>query len=118
MKILFYGAGVMGSLYAARLRESGQDVSVLARGQRLADIREYGIVLEDVSTGNRTTTRVNIHETDGLGQRRILTDRKIVELITEYIISQNIAAQMQHSDLGHNPAIGCQPGKVSVVKQL
>ena len=34
MKILFYGAGVMGSLYAARLKESGQDISVLARGQR------------------------------------------------------------------------------------
>jgi len=60
MKILFYGAGVMGSLYAARLKESGQVISVLARGQRLADIREHGIVLEDVSTGNRTTTRVNV----------------------------------------------------------
>ena len=31
MKILFYGAGVMGSLYAARLKDSGQDISVLAR---------------------------------------------------------------------------------------
>jgi 2-dehydropantoate 2-reductase len=62
MKILFYGAGVMGSLYAARLKESGQDVSVLARGQRLSDICKHGIVLEDVSTGNRTTTRVNVVE--------------------------------------------------------
>ena len=62
MKILFYGAGVMGSLYAARLKESGRDISILARGQRLADIREHGIVLEDVSTGNRTTTRVNVVE--------------------------------------------------------
>ncbi len=47
MKILFYGAGVLGSLYAARLQEAGQEVSILARGQRLADIREHGIVLED-----------------------------------------------------------------------
>lgn len=62
MKILFYGAGVMGSLYAAKLQESGQDVSILARGQRLADLREFGIVLEDGSTGNRTTTRVNVVE--------------------------------------------------------
>lgn len=62
MKILFYGAGVMGSLYAGRLKETGQDVYVLARGQRLKDIREHGIVLEDVSTGNRTTTRVNAVE--------------------------------------------------------
>ena len=62
MKILFYGAGVMGSLYAARLQESGQDVSILARGQRLADIREHGIVLDDGATGQRTATRVNTVE--------------------------------------------------------
>jgi len=49
-------------LYAARLKESGRDISVLARGQRLADTREHGIVLEDVSTGHRTTTRVNVVE--------------------------------------------------------
>ena len=30
MKILFYGAGVLGSLYAARLHEAGQDVTILA----------------------------------------------------------------------------------------
>ena len=62
MKILFYGAGVMGSLYAARLKESGQDVSVLARGKRLKDIREHGIVLEEVSTGRRATIRVKVVE--------------------------------------------------------
>ena len=32
MKILVYGAGNIGSLYEALLAESGQDVSVLARG--------------------------------------------------------------------------------------
>ncbi len=62
MKILFYGAGVIGSLYAARFKESGQEVSILARGQRLADILKYGIVLEDVSTAGRTTTRLNAVE--------------------------------------------------------
>jgi 2-dehydropantoate 2-reductase len=62
MRILVYGAGVLGSLYAARLHESGQDVSILARGQRLADIREHGIVLQDAYTGQRTTTRVNAVE--------------------------------------------------------
>lgn len=60
MKILCYGAGVLGSLYAARLHQAGQDVSILARGQRLADIREHGIVLEDSDTGQRTTTRVKV----------------------------------------------------------
>ena len=60
MKILVYGAGVLGSLYAARLQGAGQQVSILARGQRLAEIREHGLVLEDSDTGQRTSTRVNV----------------------------------------------------------
>ncbi|HLO18810.1 MAG TPA: 2-dehydropantoate 2-reductase N-terminal domain-containing protein [Anaerolineales bacterium] len=60
MNILVYGAGVLGSLYAARLKESGQNVSILARGQRLVDIRELGIVIEDPTTGKSTITHVNV----------------------------------------------------------
>jgi len=58
MKTLIVGAGVIGSFNAARLREAGQDVTLLARGRRLADLREHGIVLEDFRTGRRTTTQV------------------------------------------------------------
>jgi 2-dehydropantoate 2-reductase len=50
------------NIFVARLKDSGQNVSILARGQRLADIRKYGIVLEDVSTGYESTTRVNVVE--------------------------------------------------------
>jgi len=62
MNILVYGAGVLGSLYAARLQEADQHVSLLARGQRLQDIREHGIVLEDVLTGQTTTTHLKVVE--------------------------------------------------------
>jgi 2-dehydropantoate 2-reductase len=62
MKILFYGAGVLGSLYAARCKEAGLDVSILARGRRLTDLREHGIVLEDTATSARTTTPVRVVE--------------------------------------------------------
>jgi 2-dehydropantoate 2-reductase len=62
MKILVYGAGVLGSLYAARLGESGCDVSILARGRRLQDIREHGIVLEELSSGGRAAIQVNVVE--------------------------------------------------------
>jgi 2-dehydropantoate 2-reductase len=62
MKILVYGAGNIGSLYAALLAESGQDVSILARGIRLADIRDHAIQLEDVVTGKQTTARVKAVE--------------------------------------------------------
>src|SRR5512145_1192700 len=60
MNILVYGAGVLGSLYAARLKESGQNVSILAREQRLVDLRKHGILVEDPITGKSTITRVNV----------------------------------------------------------
>ena len=61
-KILVYGAGPLGSLFAARLREGGNDVSILARGQRLDDLRQHSIVLMDVQTKQQTVTRVNVVE--------------------------------------------------------
>ncbi len=62
MKILVYGAGVLGSVYAARLKMAGHEVTLVARGQRLADIRQYGLVLEDYASGTRTATPVNVVE--------------------------------------------------------
>jgi 2-dehydropantoate 2-reductase len=62
MKILVYGAGPLGSLFAARLHEAGHAVSLLARGQRLADLHEHGLVLVDTQTGERTITPVQIVE--------------------------------------------------------
>jgi ketopantoate reductase len=62
MKVLVYGAGPLGSLFAARLQQGGHDVSILARGQRLAELREHGIVLQDVQTKERSVTLVNVVE--------------------------------------------------------
>ena len=44
MKILVYGAGMIGSIIAAQLEQSGQDVTILARGVRAQQLRDYGIV--------------------------------------------------------------------------
>jgi 2-dehydropantoate 2-reductase len=62
MDVLVYGAGVLGSLYAARLHDSGCRVSIFARGQRHAELQQHGIVLEDARTGQQTTTRVQVVE--------------------------------------------------------
>ena len=62
MKILVYGAGNIGSLYAAKLKDAGHDVVILARGKRLRDIRERGILLEDFHTGKQTKTHVETIE--------------------------------------------------------
>jgi 2-dehydropantoate 2-reductase len=47
MKVLVYGAGVIGSIFAFKLKSAGNDVTVLARGKRLEQLRKYGIVIED-----------------------------------------------------------------------
>jgi 2-dehydropantoate 2-reductase len=58
MNILVYGAGVIGSVYAARLHAAGHTVTVLARGERLEEIRAEGLGVEDVGTGLRTVAHV------------------------------------------------------------
>ena len=65
MKILIYGAGVLGSLCAARLQSAGQEVWLLARGQRLEDLRQHGLVLENMVTDERSEMKVNVLETLG-----------------------------------------------------
>lgn len=60
MKILFFGAGVLGSVYAAYLHEAGFGVTVVARGKRFEEIREHGIVLERFNTGKQSATAVKV----------------------------------------------------------
>lgn len=60
MNILVYGAGVIGTLYAARLQEAGHQVTVLARSSRLAEIQRHGLVLEDVVSRAASITHVAI----------------------------------------------------------
>jgi 2-dehydropantoate 2-reductase len=66
MKILVCGSGPLGSLFAARLHEGGHDVSLLARGQRLDDLRKWGIVIHDVRSDEWTTVR-GAHVVEQLG---------------------------------------------------
>jgi 2-dehydropantoate 2-reductase len=55
MKILVYGAGVLGSTLAHVLIRAGNDVTLLARGSRLADLREKGLVIRHYVQMNTTT---------------------------------------------------------------
>ncbi|WP_250037883.1 ketopantoate reductase family protein [Paractinoplanes maris] len=54
MRLLVYGAGVCGSVFAAQLHEAGHDVSLLARGERLAALRRHGVRLAE---GDSTVVR-------------------------------------------------------------
>ena len=44
MRILIYGAGVIGSLYAALFAEAGYDTSIYARGKRLEVLKNNGLL--------------------------------------------------------------------------
>ena len=46
MRLLIYGAGVIGGLYAAAFSGAGYDTTVFARGKRLEVLEEYGLRYE------------------------------------------------------------------------
>jgi 2-dehydropantoate 2-reductase len=58
MKILVYGSGVIGSIYAARLHEAGYDVTLLARGNRYEEISRKGVTINNVLTGEKITRTI------------------------------------------------------------
>jgi len=62
MKALIYGAGTLGCLYAHRLFSSNKDVTILARGEQSAFIRENGVVLVNELTSERESSRVPVVE--------------------------------------------------------
>lgn len=65
MRVLIVGAGVIGSVYAGRLVQAGHAVTMCARGRRLVELRECGLVLQDALTGQRTHHDVAAVSTPG-----------------------------------------------------
>ncbi len=59
MRILVIGAGVIGSVYAGLLADAGHDVTVVARGGRLDDLRHHGLRLRSVD-GSESRPSVSI----------------------------------------------------------
>jgi 2-dehydropantoate 2-reductase len=59
-RILFFGAGVIGSIYALKLIRAGHDVTVLARGKRLQELSAQGIILENIDTGKKEQCPVRL----------------------------------------------------------
>ena len=62
-KILVIGAGVLGSLYAGKLHRAGYEVTLLARGARLEELRQNGLLLQEDSSERieRLDVRVSDH---------------------------------------------------------
>lgn len=62
MKVLVYGAGVIGSIYAMRLHKAGCQVSLLARGERLEAIRSSGLRIRQVFLGAEESASLEVVE--------------------------------------------------------
>ena len=58
MKILIFGSGVIGSIYAVRLYEAKYDVTLLARGKRYEELNRSGVRIRNMLTGKQTTSSI------------------------------------------------------------
>lgn len=60
MKILIYGAGVVGSYAAHELKRVGHEVTILARGKRYEELKEKGLVIRHWLQRKTTVDKINI----------------------------------------------------------
>ncbi|MCX8130587.1 MAG: ketopantoate reductase family protein [Clostridia bacterium] len=58
MKLLVYGAGVIGTTYAWKLDEAGHDVTIFVRKEMKKHIEENGFILEYLDTADKKKERV------------------------------------------------------------
>lgn len=101
MKILIFGSGVIGSIFGAKLALAGQDVTMLARGNRLSEIKDKGLILRDQATGREEKAKVKVIE-------QLLPGMKF-----DYIL---VALQRTQIDaVLENLAQNCSPNIVFVV---
>lgn len=60
MRILVYGAGVLGGNLALNLYKAGKDVSLVARGEWAETIREKGLVIKRKYCGGTVTVKIPV----------------------------------------------------------
>ncbi len=59
-KILIYGAGVIGSIFAGMMAKSGYNVTILARGKRYDELHQNGLVLKNCLSGEQIKRKVKL----------------------------------------------------------
>lgn len=60
MKILVYGAGVLGSYLAHTLIQAGNEVFMLARGERYKQLVQDGLVIQHYFQRKKTVDKINV----------------------------------------------------------
>ncbi|MDR1640804.1 MAG: ketopantoate reductase family protein [Clostridiales bacterium] len=69
MKVLVYGAGVIGCFLAHTLCEAGQEVSILARGKRREELESSGLVIRHSLQKKTTVDHPRIIGAPGEGEK-------------------------------------------------
>lgn len=65
MRVIVFGAGVIGQIYAGRLAAAGHEVTLLARGHQVPQLRDRGVQL--CRDGVTTVQRVPVLDVETLG---------------------------------------------------
>ena len=65
MKVLVVGAGGVGGYYGGVLSKSGEDVTLLARGEHLRAIQDRGLLLKSETSGSFTVSPRAVERPDG-----------------------------------------------------
>ncbi|WP_406151456.1 ketopantoate reductase family protein [Streptomyces sp. NBC_01012] len=87
MKLLVYGAGVCGSLFAARMHEAGHDVSLLARGERLTALRRLGVQMaEEDAPVRQVPVPVTAHPDDRYDLITVFVRTHQVDAVLESLV--------------------------------
>jgi len=60
MRVLIYGAGVIGSIFAGKIAQAGYEVSILARKSRYKELNESGLILNNAITSNIDTITIPV----------------------------------------------------------
>lgn len=58
MKILFYGAGIIGQIYATKLFKSNVDTTLLARGENYERLKNNGVTIYNVLTKEKIKVQI------------------------------------------------------------
>ena len=58
MRLLIYGAGVIGCLYAALFSQAGYDTTIYARGKRLESLKKCGLLYERKGQTHRADVKI------------------------------------------------------------
>ena len=95
MKLLIYGAGVIGSLYAVLFDQAGYDVTVYARGRRLQELKAFGLVYRE--KGTLRTAKVKVIDQ--------LNENDCYDFIITAVRETQIHTVLEELNSNHSPTI-------------